>query len=133
MSALNCLNGLYRAVYFKFIKRVNLVDAPVSLSIGGVKLIQIDSKRGDGSKGSDIEGSGAASDTSVELSESPIHKNRVFVAHAEEAISREPSIKLEERVSLIESELMSIKDMKEELRSFKDMKEELRSVLSGLR
>jgi len=120
ISGLGCLNGLYRVLYFKFIKGTNLIDVPIDISIAGVNFIRIDCSKNNDVKVKDLE----------QTVSSCIHDEHNFNTEASE-----PLLILQESVSKISQVMRSEnKNLKEEIRSIKsennDLKEEIRSIKS---
>jgi hypothetical protein len=123
ISGFSCLNGLYRVVYFKFIKGINLIDVPIDISIAGVNFIRIDCSKDNEVKVKDLE----------QTVSSCIHDEHNFNTEASE-----PLLILQESVSKISQVMRSEnKNLKEEIRSIKSenkqLNEEVRSRLSGFR
>ena len=107
ISGFSCLNGLYRVVYFKFIKGINLIDVPIDISIAGVNFIRIDCSKNNDVKVKDLEQEQTVS--------SCIHDEHNFITEASE-----PLLILQESVSKISQFMRSENnDLKEEIRSIK--------------
>ena len=122
ISGFSCLNGLYRVVYFKFIKGINLIDVPIDISLAGVNFIRIDCSKNSDVKVKDLEQEQTVS--------SCIHDEHDFNTEASE-----PLLILQESVSKISQFMRSEnKNLKEEILSIKSennhLKEEIRSIKS---
>ena len=122
ISGLSILDGIYRVVYYKLIKGINLVDVPIDISIVGVELMKLDRSNVD-----DLEQSVS----------NRIHGEIVIISSEDRGTHRtevsEPLLKLQESISKM-SQVMYLenKDLKDEIISIKsenkDLKEEMRSI-----
>jgi hypothetical protein len=126
ISGLSILDGIYRVVYYKLIKGINLVDVPIDISIVGVELMKLNHR------------SNVDHDLEQTVS-NQIHGEIVIISNEHQGTHNssteviEPLLKLQESVSKISQVMYSEnKALKDEIISIKsennDLKDEMRSM-----